>query len=532
MSNITVDLVLIVLGGLIGGLLARAVKQPLVVGYIFIGILVGPHSGLITVSEVSNIEHLADIGASLLLFSLGMEYSLRELRPVWRIAIIGTSIQVAITFLYGAATAWYLGWGLLAALWFGGSVVSSSTALILRILKSRNLKDTLSGRVMMGVSIAQDILLVPILILLVTLSRDNLNLSSILLPLASSSLFLVLIWIIAEMLIPWLLRRIAALRSQELFMLAIISIGLGVGYLSSLFGLPTAYGAFLAGLVLSESDFGKKALSEMVPLRDLFGLLFFASIGMLCSPAIIMKNFGLIIILVVLFAGGKGLILAIVAHGFGYRRIVPLALMFGMVPISEVAFVLARKALALSAINNFEYQIMLNVVIVSMLIGPLAATLVSPVYKWFRRIIPEADIEKLNFSENELENHIVVSGGSKLSQHLVHELKKDNSACIIIEPDYKAFLHLAGQGIAVIFGEPEKAEMLSLARISQARLLIIEDSDMVNAEQVISEAKSQQANLKILLMSGTQKPAEREGVEVVEYDQMLAVELARIAARK
>lgn len=531
MSNITVDLVLIIFGGLIGGLLARAVRQPLVVGYIFAGILVGPHAGLVSASEVSNIEHLADVGASLLLFSLGMEYSLRELRPVWRIAIIGTSIQVVITFLYGAATAWYLGWGLMAALWFGGSVVSSSTALILRILKSRNLKGNLSGRVMMGVSMVQDLLLVPILILLVTLSRDNLSLSSILLPLASSSLFLVLIWIIAEMLIPWLLRQIAGLRSQELFMLAVISIGLGVGYLSSLFGLPTAYGAFLAGLVLSESDFGKKALSEMVPLRDLFGLLFFASIGMLCSPAIIMKNFGLIIILVALFAGGKGLILAIVAHGFGYRRIVPLALMLGMVPISEVAFVLARKALALSAINDFEYQIMLNVVIVSMLIGPLVAALASPAYKWFRRMLPEVDIEKLNFFENELDNHIVVSGGSKLSEYLARELKNDTSPCVIIEPDYKAFLHLAGQGIAVIFGEPEKMEILSLARISRARLLIIEDSDLVNAEQVISEAKNQRADLKILLISGSQKPIGCEGVEIIEYDRKLAVELATIAAK-
>ncbi|KAF1080782.1 MAG: hypothetical protein GQF41_2596 [Candidatus Rifleibacterium amylolyticum] len=131
MSGIASDLILIVLGGLFGGLLARAVKQPLVIGYIFVGILASPHTGFITVSQVANIEHLADIGASLLLFSLGMEFSLRELRPIWRIAVIGTAIQVAITFAYGTATAWYLNWNLLAALWFGGSVVSSSSALIL-----------------------------------------------------------------------------------------------------------------------------------------------------------------------------------------------------------------------------------------------------------------------------------------------------------------------------------------------------------------------------------------------------------------
>ncbi|NLF97446.1 MAG: portal protein [Candidatus Riflebacteria bacterium] len=529
MSGIASDLILIVLGGLFGGLLARAVKQPLVIGYIFVGILASPHTGFITVSQVANIEHLADIGASLLLFSLGMEFSLRELRPVWRIAVIGTAIQVAITFAYGTATAWYLNWNLLAALWFGGSVVSSSSALILRTLKSRNLKGTLSGRVMMGVSIAQDLLLIPILILLVSLSRGNLSISAMLLPLASSTIFLALIWVFAERLIPWLLRLIALLRSQELFMLATISIGLGVGFLSSLFGLPTAYGAFLAGLVLSESAFGKKAMSEMVPLRDLFGLLFFASIGMLCSPSFIMENLAITILLVVLFAGGKGLILALVAHGFGYRRIVPLALMLGMVPISEIAFVLARNALALSAISDYEYQVMLNVVIVSMLIGPLMAAFASPIYSWLRRYFPEAEVEALNLPDTDPENHVVISGGGSIGVYLAQELKQQNIFSVIIEPVYKNFLSLAGQGVSVIFGEPEKAEMLVLARIASARLLIIDDSTQVNADQVIAEARNQRPELKIMLLAASGRSAVPEGVQVIEYERQIAVEVAKRA---
>ncbi|MBU1105115.1 MAG: cation:proton antiporter [Candidatus Riflebacteria bacterium] len=529
MSNIATDLILIILGGFIGGLLARALKQPLVVGYIFIGILLGPNAGIVKVSEISNIEHLADIGASLLLFSLGMEFSLRDLRPIWRITILGTSIQVLITFIYGAGIAWYLGWNLLAALWFGGAVVSSSSALILRTLKSRNLKGTLSGRVMMGVSIMQDLLVIPLLILLVSLSKGNLTVSSIILPIVSSFLFLILIWALAELLIPRLLKKIASLRSPELFMLATISIGLGVGYVSHLFGLSTAFGAFIAGLVLSESDFGKKALSEMVPLRDLFGLLFFASIGMLCSPAFVASNFLLIFALVALFAGGKGLVLALVAHGYGYRRIIPLAMMLGMVPISEIAFVLARNALIFNAISNFEYQIMLNVVIVSMIIGPLTAAFASPVYNWFKRIRPEPEVESINFSEHGLVNHVVVCGGSRLSEYLAVELKQQNKPFVIIEPDYQSFLRFAGQGMAVILGEPEKAEMLSLAKIGCANLLIVEESGLIGARQVIREAKALRSDLRVLFVASSQEAFEQQGVQIIQHEKQLAVELARRA---
>lgn len=203
--------------------------------------------------------------------------------------------------------------------------------------------------------------------------------------------------------------------------------------------------------------------------------------------------------------------------------------MLGMVPISEIAFVLARNALALSAISHYEYQIMLNVVIVSMLVGPLIAALASPIYNWLRRYFPEAEIETFNLPDTDPDNHVVISGGGSIGVYLAQELKQQNVVSVIIEPVYKNFLSLAGQGVSVIFGEPEKAEMLVLARLASARLLIIDDSNQVNADQVIAEARNQRPELQIMLLAASSRAVVPEGVQVIEYERQIAVEVAKRA---
>jgi len=272
--GIAADIVIIVLASLIGGLVAKLFRQPLILGYILAGVFIGPHTGGITVSNVQDIEKLAEIGVALLLFALGLEFSLRELKPVRKIALLGTPLQILLSIGFGFAIGSWQGWDGRTSLWFGALISLSSTMVILKTLMSQGWMGTLSSRVMIGMLIVQDLAVVPLMIVLPQLNASETGLPLLALSIFKAAVFLVLMIFLGTQLIPWLLRRIARWNSRELFLLSVIALGLGIGYGTYLFGLSFAFGAFIAGMVLSESDYGHQALSEIVPLRDIFSLSF------------------------------------------------------------------------------------------------------------------------------------------------------------------------------------------------------------------------------------------------------------------
>ncbi len=323
--GIAADIVIIVIAALIGGLIAQKFRQPLVLGYILAGVAIGPFTGGITVSDAHEVEKLAEIGVALLLFALGLEFSLRELKPVKYVALIGGPIQILLTIGYGYLVGRWLGWDNGPALWLGGLVSLSSTMVILKTLMAQGMMGTLSSRVMIGILIVQDLAVVPLMILLPQLTNPASGLPLLGLAFVKSVVFLVLMLLLGTRLLPRLLAMIARGNSRELFLLTITAIGLGIGYATYLAGLSFAFGAFVAGMVLSESDYGHQALSDIIPLRDLFGLLFFTSVGMLLDPSFLMTYWSEILQLVALIALGKGLILAGIVRGFGYGNVIPLA---------------------------------------------------------------------------------------------------------------------------------------------------------------------------------------------------------------
>ncbi|MEZ4676657.1 MAG: cation:proton antiporter [Caldilineaceae bacterium] len=262
-------------GGRTVGRVAHAAVAPTVdLGYILAGVAVGPFTGGITVGEVHDIELLAEIGVALLLFALGLEFSLKELQPVRNIALFGTPLQVLLSIALGIGIGQLLGWDWLASIWFGSMIALSSTMVLLKTLMSQGRLGTLSSRVMIGMLIVQDLIVVPLMIILPQLTDLGEGLP-------------ILGWAAVKAVLFWpscsssahgccpLMAYIAGWNSRELFLLAITAIGLGIGYVTYLVGLSFALGAFIAGMVLSESDYGHQALSDIIPLRDLFGLLFF-----------------------------------------------------------------------------------------------------------------------------------------------------------------------------------------------------------------------------------------------------------------
>ncbi|HET6637910.1 MAG TPA: cation:proton antiporter, partial [Gemmatimonadota bacterium] len=289
--GIAADLVLVVLAGLAGGLIAHRLGQPLLVGYILGGLAVGPHLPGPTVSDIHNVELLAEIGVALLLFALGLELRFADLKPVRRLALLGGPIQVLVTTAVGFAFfEALLGWERVPSLWMGAMISLSSTMVVLKTLMAQGRTSSLSGRAMIGLLIVQDLAVVPMLIALPRLGDIDRALPALGLALLQATLFLAAMFFVGTRLMPFLLTRIVRWGSRELFLISVVALGVGIGYGTYLFGLSFAFGSFVAGMVLGESEFSHQALGEIIPLRDIFGLLFFASAGMLLDPTYLLEN--------------------------------------------------------------------------------------------------------------------------------------------------------------------------------------------------------------------------------------------------
>lgn len=535
MSGLATDLFIIIIAGLIGGVAARLLRQPLILGYILAGILVGPYTGGITVGSVDSIERLADLGVALLLFSLGLEFRFQSLRPIRRIAVYGSLIQVALTFGWGLLVGRMFGWEATPSLWLAAAIVSSSTAVILKTLVSRGYQEALSGRIMLGMSIIQDLSVIPIMILLTGISSGPGGFSwhDVARPLAASALFLFLIWGVGMKAIPRLLKRVAQWNSQELFLLTVTALGLGIGYVTYFFGLSFAFGAFVAGLVLSESDYSHKALSELMPVRDIFGLLFFVSVGMLIEPDFLLANAGTIGLMTLAMVAGKGVILSCVAWAFGYRRIIPLALFLGMLPISEIAFILIRTGLELDALSPHAYSIILNGVILSMLVGPLATGLAAPVYRLLRKVLPETELERPQEEEVTLGNHVVIAGGDGYAGIIAEAMGKSGLPCLLIEPHFQSFRKNRDMGLPQIFGDPGRQQMLESARLGSARLLIVAVGGYAETMNVVRTARQFPRCPDVIVSTRNGDDARKlkgqDFLDVIQPDREAAYELTRRA---
>src|SRR3954451_25212270 len=337
------DLTLVLAAALAGGFVAHRFGQPLIVGYIVAGVFVGPFTGGLTVAHVEGIKQLAELGVALLLFSLGLEVSFRELAPVRMVALAGATIQLVLTIAFGALIAAALGWSWRPALWFGALIALSSTMVALKTLQAQGRIGTLSSRVMLGMLVVQDLAVVPLMIVLPEVSNPTGGLTPVAIATGRAFLLLGLTVLVATRVVPRLMAVVAQWNSRELFLLATTTVALGVGYAAYLFGLSLALGAFIAGLVINESEYAHQALSDVIPLRDIFGMLFFVSVGMLLDPAYALAHAGQIVAAVLLTFVGKSVILGAVARSFGYVHMAPWIVGLGLSQIGEFSFVLARS---------------------------------------------------------------------------------------------------------------------------------------------------------------------------------------------
>lgn len=500
--GIAADIIVLIVTAFCCGLIMQRLRQPLILGYLLAGVILGPNTGGITIAESHDIELLAEIGVALLLFALGLEFSLKDLRQVRYIALIGTPIQIALTIGFGFVIGRFLGWDWLQSLWFGALISLSSTMVILKTLMNQGWLGTLSSKVMIGMLIVQDLAVVPLMIILPQLNEPATGLGTLGIAFIKAVLFLAAMLLFGAKLLPVLLRHIVRLGSRELFLLAITAIGLGVGYATYLVGLSFAFGAFVAGMVLSESDYGHQALSDIIPLRDLFGMLFFASVGMLLDPEFLFDNLDQVLLLVLVVALGKGLIFSVLVRIFGYGNVIPLAVGLGLFQIGEFTFVLARVGVGTGAIGHDFFNLILTVAVMTMVMTPLLSGQTSRLYalkkKWFRH----ESLEQINFPDQGLRDHVVIVGGGRVGLQVAAVLARLNMPFVLVELDQHRVDQAKEAGYPVVYGDASHEIVQEALAMKEAALLIITTPGIVAARAVIEHALKVNSRIEVVSRIG------------------------------
>ncbi|MBF0467567.1 MAG: cation:proton antiporter [Desulfamplus sp.] len=531
--GVAADIVIIVVAAMIGALIAQKLKQPLILGYIFAGIAVGPYTGGITVGGIHEIELLAEIGVALLLFALGLEFSIKELKPVRNIALFGTPIQILLTIAIGFYIGKYSGLSFSGSLWLGALISLSSTMVTLKTLMGRGLMGTLSSRVMIGMLIVQDLAVIPMMIILPQLSNPKAGLPLLAVAVIKSVVFLFFMLYLGRKILPRMLSHVAKWNSRELFILAITATGLGIGYATYLFGLSFAFGAFVAGMVLSESDYGHQALNDIIPLRDIFGLLFFTSVGMLLDPVFMLENWIKIVSLVVVISLFKGAIFFVLAIVFGYINIIPTAVGLGLFQVGEFAFVLARTGLETHAIDQNLYSLVLAISVLSMVLTPFASAMAAPIYKFKKRRFKYEPLQTENLPSSAIAGHVVIAGGGRVGQHIARVLTKLEIPFIIIELDHQRMVECKDAKFPVIYGDMTHQTVLEASKVESATLLLITTPSVTIAQSIVKLAHHINPGLRIIVRTdGVEQTRElyESGVYMAVMPEMEAgLEIARQA---
>jgi monovalent cation:H+ antiporter-2, CPA2 family len=496
--GITADIILLIVAAFFFGLVMQRLRQPLILGYILAGVLLGPYTGGMTFSDAHEIELLAEIGVALLLFALGLEFSHKDLKPVKFIALIGTPLQLTLTFALGMTIGHFMGWDWNSSVWFGAMISISSTMVILKTLMNQGWLGTLSSKVMIGMLIVQDLAVVPMMIILPLLNDPATGIFSIGYAALKALLFLTCMLFLGTRVLPWLMQHIAKFGSRELFLLAIIAIGLGIGYITYLVGLSFAFGAFIAGMVLNESDYGHQALSDIIPLRDLFGLLFFASVGMLLDPKFLLQHGTTILILVVTISLGKGLIFALIARLFRYRNVIPIAVGLGLFQIGEFSFLLARIGLSTESISHDLYNLILTTAVMTMILTPIVSAQTARLYSLKKRWFQKEPLESINFPEQPFTHHVVIAGGGRVGTQIAATLSRLATSFVLIELDQRRVEQAKVSGYPIVYGDASQEIVQEASGLATASLLVVTIPGIIESRSIITHAQHLNPDVKVV----------------------------------
>ncbi len=493
------DLGMAVALALVGGAIATRLGQPPIVGYLAAGVVIGPFTPGF-VGNPEEIAYLAELGVVLLLFALGVEFSLGELRRVWRVAVPGALAQVAITAGAGALVAVALGLSITAAAVIGSAIAISSTLVVLKLLVARGALDSLHGRAAIGWMVVQDLVTIILMAMLEPLAGDS-SVVPLLFALGRAAVFLALAFVVGTRLLPWLFQTVSRLGSPELFLLSVFATALLAAFISSaVFGLSLALGAFVAGIIVSESDLSHQAAGEILPFRDLFAVLFFVSVGMLLDPAALVSDWPALIALLAIAMGVKSVASAVLARMLGLPWRSALLLAATIAQVGEFSFLIAGQALGLGLIDARGYNLVLATAVLSIVLTPplvdVAAALATRIEHRAGTVDPpvpgsgpvlRGELAADTVGDERLA--VVVLGAGRVGRVVVRAVRARGFRCVVVDRDQRALDEVAELGAAVLFGDAAARAILARAGLDRARLLVVAIGDPMSARLAVERAR-------------------------------------------
>jgi len=486
--DIGLDLLIVLVTAIAGGMLARWLRLPIILGYLVGGIAIGPY-GLGLVHDTETIDNLATIGVVLLLFTIGLEFSLKEMMKMGKVAILGGIAQIVLTAAAGFGLGRLVGLSMVGAVFFGFIISLSSTMVVLKILMERGELDTTHGRIMLGILLVQDLGVVPMMVIMQAVGGEATELwASLGLAALKAVVFLGIMLVLGVWGLPWFLKKVAGQRSRELFLLTVVTLCLAAAFGTYFFGLSAALGAFVAGLLISQSGFARQAFADILPLRDTFAALFFVSLGMLANLYFIGDNLATVAIVVVVIMAVKFLICSLITRLFGYSHKTVLMVGTGLIQIGEFSFILAMMGVASGILSERLYSLTISAAIITMLLTPFVMSFNSVVYRrlsqmrWFAqqfagRVDPEWQSQAL-----ELSRHAVICGYGAIGRRVAQVLERQKFSYLVIELDPQIISRLRARGIPCIYGDASNPEILAHAYLDKARVLVCTIPDYVAVE--------------------------------------------------
>ena len=505
---------------LVLGFLAERIKVPALVGYLLAGILIGPGTPGF-VADVHLAAQLSEIGVMLLMFGVGLHFSLNDLLAVKRLAVPGAVVQMSLATVLGMAVAWWWGWSWGAGLIFGLSLSCASTVVLLKALEARGVLDSMNGRIAVGWLVVEDLATVLVLVLLPPLAgvlggsvAEVANPQPLWLTIAKTLLqvaaFIAIMLVAGRRVLPWLLWQISRTGSRELFTLAVIVAAIGIAYgAAQLFSVSFALGAFFAGMVMRESEFSHRAATESLPLRDAFSVLFFVSVGMLFEPAILLEQPVHVLGVVTIIMFGKSLAAFGLVLALRYPLNTALTVSASLAQIGEFSFILAGLGLSLGLLPAEGMSLVLAGALISIALNPLLFAAVEPLRRWIlqrsalarqleQRTDPYAELPT-STERKYLQGQVVLVGYGRVGKRIAEALEASSIPYVVVEQNRELVEDLRQQGKVAVSGNAADPVVLVQAHVAEAAMLVVATPDLFNLRQMAETARTLNSSIEIVL---------------------------------
>jgi CPA2 family monovalent cation:H+ antiporter-2 len=509
----TTPLITTIVGGLVLafllGMLANRLRISPLVGYLVAGVLAGPFTPGF-VADTNLAPELAELGVILLMFGVGLHFSLKDLMSVKSIAIPGAIAQIAVATLLGMGLSWAMGWSWMTGLVFGLCLSTASTVVLLRSLEERQLIDSQRGQIAIGWLIVEDLVMVLTLVLLPAIAgmleqgnaSPTLLLWDLLLTIGKVVAFMVLMMVVGRRVVPWILAKSAATGSRELFTLAVLALALGIAFGAvEFFDVSFALGAFFAGMVLNESELSHRAAHDTLPLRDAFAVLFFVSVGMLFDPMILIEQPLAVLGALAIIVLGKSIAAWLLVTLLGHSRRTAMTISVSLAQIGEFAFILAGLGISLGMLSDEGRNLVLAAAILSIMLNPILFTLLER-YLDKTETIEEQTLEEAIEEEKQIPvdicNHAVLVGYGRVGSLLGQKLLEADVPLVVVENSRPRVEALREQGIKAVLGNAARVETMELARLDCARWLLLTIPNGYEAGEVVIAAREKRPDIEII----------------------------------